>query len=72
MIDVRQNREDFIAVFNSEITSKYPEAKNLLDWLLSTDFFTAPASTKYHSAEPGGLGYHSLLVFDRLWDIIEL
>jgi hypothetical protein len=27
-----------------------------------TDFYTAPASTRYHGAEPGGLARHSLLV----------
>lgn len=27
-----------------------------------TDFFTAPASTKYHSAYPGGLSKHSIYV----------
>lgn len=31
-----------------------------------TDFFTAPASTKYHGAFEGGLLAHSLDVYDRL------
>lgn len=34
----------------------------LLEWLKSTDFFEAPASTKYHGVCPGGLLRHSLRV----------
>lgn len=40
--------------------------QSLLEWLESTDFFTAPASTKYHGAYPGGLLEHSLNVYYRL------
>ena len=38
----------------------------LRDWLLSDecDFFTAPASTKYHGAYAGGLCQHALDVYD--------
>lgn len=31
-----------------------------------TDFFTAPASTKYHSSFPGGLAVHSFNVMNRI------
>lgn len=41
-------------------------ADNLLAWLESTDFFTAPASAKYHGAYPGGLVKHSLNVYNEL------
>ena len=34
----------------------------LLDMLRKTDFYTAPASTRYHDAEEGGLVAHSLRV----------
>lgn len=40
----------------------------LLDWLdKRTDFFDAPASTKFHGAYPEGLVIHSLNVFDLLF-----
>lgn len=40
---------------------------NLVKWLYGkTDFFTAPASTKYHGSEPGGLLRHSLQVYYNL------
>ena len=40
---------------------------NLIDWLENkTDFFTAPASTKYHLAKEEGLLEHSLNVYEEL------
>ena len=41
-------------------------AQQLLDWLKRTDFFTAPASTKYHCACEKGLVMHSLSVFETM------
>lgn len=41
-------------------------SQEFLDWLLKTDFFTAPASTKYHGACEGGLLLHSLNVYKTL------
>lgn len=43
-----------------------PGIERLITWLESTDFFTAPASTKYHLHCKGGLAKHSLNVYDRL------
>ena len=44
---------------------------NLLEWVEhETDFFTAPASTRYHGSYEGGLVEHSLNVYDRLvWEM---
>lgn len=39
---------------------------NLLEWLDSTDFYTAPASTRFHGACEGGLVMHSLNVYSQL------
>lgn len=39
----------------------------LINWLdTSTDFFTAPASTRFHSSHPGGLSHHSINVYTQL------
>lgn len=35
----------------------------LLEWMKTTDFFSAPASSKFHSAYDGGLCDHSLNVY---------
>lgn len=57
-------KEDFIKIFNSTI--KREGADKLLAFLESSDFFTAPASTRYHCAFEGGLVSHSVNVYKRL------
>jgi hypothetical protein len=36
----------------------------LIEYVKKSDFFTAPASTRYHGSVPGGLLIHSLNVYD--------
>ena len=57
-------KEEFIKIYNESI--KRDGADKLLDYLLSSDCFEAPASTKFHSAFEGGLCSHSVNVFKRL------
>ena len=63
------NQERFLEIFNSKI--KREGADKLLDFLQRSDFFTAPASTRYHGACEGGLLAHSLNVYDCLVDILN-
>lgn len=65
------NKERFIEIYKEHITR--PGADKLLDYLLSSssDFFTAPASTRYHGNYPGGLLEHSLNVYDCLCDYLS-
>lgn len=42
-----------------------PGIDGLLEYLAKSDFFRAPASTKFHGASPGGLLEHSLNVYDE-------
>ena len=58
------SKERFRELFLSQVTR--PGAGMLMDWLETTDFFEAPASTKHHGAYPGGLVNHSLMVYDYL------
>ncbi len=63
-------REEFIAIFNENI--KREGADKLLDFLENkSDFFTAPASTRYHNAFEGGLLRHSLNVYKCLAAYLE-
>lgn len=39
---------------------------NLMEFIRKSDFYTAPASTRYHSCHEGGLLEHTLNVYDRL------
>lgn len=43
-----------------------PGVGQFLDWLVTTDYFTAPCSTQYHLACAGGLALHSLNVLSLL------
>lgn len=43
----------------------------LIEYLHKSDFYTAPASTRYHSCHEGGLLEHSLNVYDCLFDKSE-
>lgn len=58
-------REEFIEIFKANITRQGADA--LLDYLdKKSDFFTAPASARYHGSHEGGLCEHSLNVYHCL------
>ncbi len=65
------DRERFIDIYTKNI--KREGADKLLEYLCSdaSDFFRAPASTRYHGAYEGGLLEHSLNVYDCLCDYLE-
>lgn len=49
------------------LSTSRPGMENLVEWIeQKTDFYTAPASTKYHLACKGGLAQHSMNVFELL------
>ncbi len=58
------NKERFIEIYNEKVHRA--GADKLLSWMQTTDFFTAPASTRFHAAYEGGLLDHSLNVYDVL------
>lgn len=60
-------KERFINLYQNLITR--PGADKLLAWLETTDFFEAPASTRFHLSRPGGLVEHSIHVYHRLHDL---
>lgn len=63
--ELEMQRDRFLKIFDEQIGER--EGKEALrEWLLSDgcDFFTAPASTKYHGNYTGGLCEHSLDVYD--------
>ena len=64
-------KEEFIKIYNENI--KREGADKLLAYLTSDscDFFSAPASTRFHSAYAGGLAEHSLNVYHCLKDYLE-
>lgn len=45
---------------------------HIIQYLESTDFYTTPASKKYHDAFNGGLLYHSLCVYNKMLELIQI
>lgn len=64
-------KEEFIEIYKNNITRE--GADKLLEYLLSdkSDFFTAPASTRFHGSYEGGLLEHSLNVYHCLKDYLS-
>lgn len=62
-------QEEFLNICNEKI--KREGLEDLLDWLSKSDFFYAPASTKFHGNYEGGLLEHSLNVYHNLLKICE-
>lgn len=58
------DKEEFIRIYKEKIIREGSD--KLLEFLEKSDFFTAPASTRYHGAYKGGLLRHSLNVYECL------
>lgn len=63
-------KDEFLKAYSENIHRG--GADKLLAWLQKTDFFTAPASTRFHGAYESGLVEHSLNVFYELTDEYNL
>lgn len=62
-INIEKNKEEIIKLLES--TDREGMSKFIKE-LCKTDFFEAPASSKYHLNVPGGLAFHSLSVYKTL------
>ena len=69
MVNTEELKQEFLEICRNDI--KRDGLEDLLKWLCGSDFFTAPASTKFHGAYPGGLAEHSLNVYKCLAKIAE-
>lgn len=61
------NKERFISLL---VSTKREGMDGLLKWLEDSDFYDAPASTRFHGSYRGGLLQHSLNVYDELKRIL--
>lgn len=62
-------KEEFIKIYKENI--KREGSEKLLTYLQNSDFFTAPASSRFHCAYEGGLCEHSINVYKRLLKNVE-
>ncbi len=66
------DRQALIDRFERELGKvQRPGMDKLLEYIQKSDFYKAPASTKYHLAAPGGLLQHSLNVLDALRGLLS-
>lgn len=70
-IRMEENKQRFQALL-TECAAGRRGVGQFMVWLASTDFYTAPASTRFHLSEPGGLCLHSLNVHSRMLQIADL
>lgn len=63
-------KEKYLTLLRS---TKREGMENLINYLeTKSDFFTAPASTKYHGAYEGGLLEHSLDAYDHMMKLAQI
>ena len=65
------NKENVERFENLLAECKRDGMDNLLDYIRKSDFYTAPASTRFHSCHEGGLLEHSLNVADCLFKKLD-
>lgn len=71
-MDIRYDVEKSIVEFENLLGQVKREGMdNLISFIKKSDFYTAPASTRYHSNFKGGLLIHSLNVYDRLYQKLQ-
>lgn len=68
-MNIEANKQRFVGLCETLI--KRDGISDLMKYLENSDFYTAPASTRFHLAEPGGLLAHSLNVYDRLLKLLD-
>ena len=62
-MDLEKNKEIFLDNLKD---LQRDGVEKVVDWIEKTDFFSAPASTRYHNSCEGGLCDHSLNVYRRM------
>ena len=68
-IDPEKGKAEFTEIYEKYI-GPLPGAQKLYQYLCKANFFSDPASTRFHSAVAGGLCQHSLNVYHRLHHLV--
>lgn len=67
-VEYADNKARFISLCKN---INRPGVEELMKWLEDNDFYSAPASSRYHGAYVGGLLDHSLNVYDELSRLLK-
>lgn len=69
---IEKNKEEFIEILSSNLINREGcDIERLMLKLEHSDFYTAPASTRYHASYKGGLVDHSLNVYHNMMSIAK-
>ena len=68
-MDLEESKQEFLDIFYDNV--ERDGAEEFLNFLEKTDFFTAPASSRFHNNFEGGLCAHSVNVYKRLLFLVE-
>lgn len=56
-------------VYRTKLPDIITNITTILNWLRSNDFYTAPASTRYHESFKGGLLIHTLKAYNKMTEL---
>ena len=70
MNNIADLKKEFIEIVNKNIHRE--GIADLMAWLETTDFYTAPSSARFHGAEEGGLVAHCINVYKYLKNFQEI
>ncbi len=68
-MSIEDAKQQFLDIYTKNI--KREGSKELLEWLQKSDFFTAPASTRFHNNCTCGLCAHSVNVYNRFKNLLD-
>ena len=72
ILNTERDKKEFIKILKETCSDRF-DVNDMINYLENqTDFFEAPASTKFHLSEQGGLLKHSLNVYHNLSNLCEL
>ena len=54
------------------LSTKREDMENMIGWMENNQYFTSPASTRFHNAFVGGLKEHCVEVYEMLTSLVKL
>lgn len=71
----KNEKEEYLSLMSQIMYAKgcsEQEVSRFCQWIQSTDFFSAPASTRFHGSFEGGLCKHHMDVYNEAVDLLKL
>ncbi len=68
-MDIERIKQEYLELFYDNI--ERDGAEEILNYLERSDFFTAPASSRFHSNFAGGLCLHHINVYKRFLSLVQ-